>query len=126
MSQGLRLQAVEPTVFFVREGQSLGHVVRVKVDKDGGAGREAALIVRWAQTAARRCGVVEPGETTSTSVRDIREPGAVAFAVEVGGQARDRLACDWAPVRHWENILAHGSHHDLGTPICRATYTPAR
>ena len=114
-SSPLKIAAITPTVFFVRTDEGVKQAVDITL-ANGGEATDAQIAVRFdAQSVSTDLAVVESGEGTHRIyIPDIREPIDVAISLLVEGQVQDQRTMTWAPMRHWEIYMVHGSHHDLG------------
>ncbi len=114
-ASALRLDEIEPTVFFAADGPALRQAVDITLTNDGPP-QHAALAWRVAgheMTAA--LGTVATGRTRHrVLVPDVREPTQVELRLYADGAWRDRRILLWMPTRHWEVHLVQRSHHDLG------------
>jgi len=115
MAQQVRLLSVEPTVFYLRDGEVLRQRVDLIVANEGeevGASIQAradGMEVSWP------LGRVGPGERQCQAfIPDIRSPAEVAFELWAGGTLQEQRTLAWQPGRHWEIHLVHYAHHDLG------------
>ena len=111
----MRIVSVEPTVFFVRDGDILRQLVQVTLDNKGGD-REARLEVRAdGLEEALPLGVVASGTAAYEAyLPDIREPKEVWLGLWAGDTLRDERTLDWEPQKHWKVYLIQYAHHDLG------------
>ena len=85
MTAYLRLKSIEPTVFFVRVGDELRQIVKLKILNRGGAA-EAELRVEFnSKTYHVGIGEVKPGLAEyEVEIPDIRRPAEVKFALFSG------------------------------------------
>ena len=114
MTAYLRLKSIEPTVFFVRVGDELRQIVKLKILNMGGAA-EADLRVEFnSKTYHVWIGKVKPGLAEyEVEIPDIRRPTEVKFVLFSGG-LQDERRLRWKPTRHWRIYIVQESHHDLG------------
>ena len=115
MTEQMRIVSVEPTLFFVRDGDALRQLVRLSLDNSGG--EKNAWLILQAEGLEERVslGTNANGRTEhEIFVRDIRQPTQVLMALWAEGFVQDERALDWEPQKHWEVYLVHYSHHDLG------------
>jgi alpha-mannosidase len=115
MSQNMRIASVEPSVFFVRDGQALRQLVRLQIENSG-AERAAVLHVRAGDVDERLpLGDVPPGTAErEVYLPDLRDPVQLTLGLWAGDALEHAMRLDWRPQRHWEVHLFHYSHHDLG------------
>jgi len=115
MTHEMRIVSIEPTVFFVREGDILRQLVQVTLDNKG-ADREARLGVRASGLEeALPLGVVASGTSTrDVYLPDIQEPREVWLGLWADDVLQDERTMDWQPQKHWEVYLVQYAHHDLG------------
>jgi len=111
----MRMTSLEPTVFFVRDGDALRQLVRIGVDNDG-TEREACLEVRAGGVReVLPLGAIAPGEGVyEVYLPDVRETTGVWLGLQVDGVLQDERETVWQPQKHWDVYLVHYSHHDLG------------
>lgn len=114
MTGTLRIHEVEPTVFFIREGDALRQQVRVTV-ANGASPTVATLTVQGGGVdETLHLQRVGTGETVhEVFIPDLRTPAQLIFALQVGDDVHERQV-DWTPQKHWEIHMVHFSHHDLG------------
>ena len=115
MASSVRIVSVEPSVFFVREGETLRQVVRLALENEGDE-REFYLGVRAeGLEELRPLGSVGAGRVVSeVSFPDIRCPTEVHLSLWTAGVLQDEARIPWKPEKHWEVYLVHYAHHDLG------------
>ncbi|MHB0878930.1 MAG: glycoside hydrolase family 38 N-terminal domain-containing protein [Anaerolineae bacterium] len=115
MSATMKLRAVEPTILFARDGESLRQLVRLSVANAGEA-REAWLRVRLPE--GEQClplGTIATGEGCYDAyLPDMRQPADLSFALWDEGGLQDELTVAWQPQKHWRVHVVQTSHHDLG------------
>ena len=111
----IRIDSIEPTVFFVRAGDVLQQVVDLAV-VNGDAESQATLLVRFdGQETAIPLGPIASGRSEiKVHVPDIRQQTTVWFGLSVSGNVESEMTLDWQPQKHWEVYAVHASHHDLG------------
>jgi hypothetical protein len=109
------IRSVEPTVFFIREGDALRQWVRLTVENRG-PDVAARLEVRAdGVDESLPLGTVSSGETVrEVSLPDIRSPVDVMLGLWADGTLQDQTTVAWSPQRHWEVYLIQYAHHDLG------------
>lgn len=109
------IQKVEPTVFFVRDGNTLRQQVRLTFESAASV-PDATLSVRardvdeWLALPPLGAGLTG----VDVHLPDLRTPQPVTLRLLAAGAIQDEQTVDWQPVRHWEVYLMHFSHHDLG------------
>ena len=115
MAESMRIASVEPTVFFVRDGDALRQLVRLTVENDGRQ-REASLQVRAeGLDESLALGAVSPGKAfCEVSLPDIRRPAEVWLGLWADGMLQDEKRVPWRPAKRWEVYLVQYAHHDLG------------
>ena len=111
----MRMTSIEPTVFFVRDGDALRQLVRIGVD-NAGTQREACLEVRAGGVReVLPLGAIAPGEGVyEVYLPDVQETTGVWLGLQVDGALQDERETVWQPQKHWDVYLVHYSHHDLG------------
>ena len=107
----LRLEAIEPTVFFARTEQGIRRGIDVTVDNGGGVVDAEIHLQAGAQRARSALCAVQPGTSKRrVYVPDIRESIEVAFTLLAGGTSLTEIALPALPA---------GSHqitvHELST-----------
>ena len=114
MTAYLRLESIEPTVFFVRVKEELRQIIKLKILNRGGVA-EADLKVEFdSKTYQVRIGEVKPGLAEyEVEIPDVRRPTEVKFTLFSGG-LQDEKILKWKPTRHWRIYIVQESHHDLG------------
>jgi hypothetical protein len=115
MPEKLRILTIEPTVFFVRDGEALRQQVRVTVDNPGEA-VAASLTVRSENIdVSLTLDRMGSGETVhEVYLPDLRSPAELTFAVHAADYMQGQRTVEWIPQKHWEVHMVHFSHHDLG------------
>jgi alpha-mannosidase len=111
----MHIRTVEPTVFFVRDGDALRQLARVRIGNDR-PGMEASLRVRAEGVdEAVSLGLAPPGEVACEAyLPDIREPTELRIELWTGETLADETTVAWTPQKHWEVHLIQYAHHDLG------------
>jgi len=111
----VRIDSIEPTVFFARQGQGLAQRVRLSLQSDRGC-EQGSLELSGEGIGQRiALGDLPAGVTTiDVYVPDIRQPTPVTWRLWADGAVQDERTVLWRPERHWEVYLVHYSHHDLG------------
>jgi len=114
-SGGLKLVAVEPTVFFVHGDGGLRQLVNCSIDNAGPA-VQASVTVRFGSRQEQiPIEAVCPGtHSYPITIPDIREPMSVEFVLSAAGRTQEARTMEWTPQRHWQIYIVHTSHHDLG------------
>lgn len=115
MSGNLRILNIEPTIFFVQDGDALRQLVRLTVGNSGDA-VAATLTIRTAGVDEPSVlDSVRPGESVhDVYLPDLRSPTQVTFGLQAVGSLQDERTLDWKPQKHWEVHMVHFSHHDVG------------
>ena len=110
----MRILEVEPTVFFVRDGDGLRRLVNVAIES--AASTDAVLRVDGGglDELIRLGGVPGGASQHEVFLPDIRDTVSLRFLVESDGGATDERVIDWTPGRRWEVHLIQFAHHDLG------------
>ena len=110
-----KIVSVSPTVFFVKEKDSLWQQAELVVE-NGAAEQELTIDIK-AGSAQRSLslGKVKPGKTThAILVPDVPTPTSVTCTLKAGDKMLDSQAIDWRPGRHWRIFYVPVTHHDLG------------
>lgn len=110
-----KIVSVSPTVFFVKEKDSLWQQAELVVE-NGAAEQELTIDIK-AGSAQRSLslGKVKPGKTThAILVPDVPTPTSVTCTLKAGDKTLDSQAIDWRPGRHWRIFYVPVTHHDLG------------
>jgi hypothetical protein len=110
-----RILSVSPTVFFVKEKDSLWQQAELVVE-NGAAEQELTIDIK-AGSAQRSLslGKVKPGKTThAILVPDVPAPTSVTCTLKAADKVLDSQAIDWRPGRHWRIFYVPITHHDLG------------
>jgi alpha-mannosidase len=111
----LRIETVEPTVFFVHSEEALCQGADLTLVNNGAAVQAAVEVCLSAHRARFDLGTLSPGtHRERVYVPDIQEPTEAIFTLQVQDQTVAQRAMVWLPQRHWEVYVVHGSHHDLG------------
>ena len=115
MSGHLRFLNIEPTIFFVQNGDALRQRVRLTVENAGDA-VAASLMIRTAGVdESSILNSVRPGESVhDVYIPDLRSPTQVTFSLQTVDILQDERTLDWKPQKHWEIHMVHFSHHDVG------------
>ncbi len=111
----LHINAVKPTLLFVKDGKELLQAVDISIENSGQT-VEAGLDARFGSKERHNTiGAVEPGEGTyRVHVPDFREPLSAEFTLSARGEVQDRRKTDWVPKRHWRVCMIPITHHDFG------------
>ena len=116
----LRINTIEPTVFFIEEKNELLQAVDISIENTEGT-IEASVDVKFGSKERHTdIGKVEQGEDTyRVYVPDICEPMSVEFILKANGSrssltSEDRRKMTWTPQRHWQVCMIPIAHHDLG------------
>jgi hypothetical protein len=107
--------SIEPTCFFVRDGDQLRQLVRVTVAHVA-AEHPLTLRVRC-EAYSEETPLSSPTAGPVTYERylpDLRRPLPVTFQLAAGAEVQDEQTVRWQPQTHWEVHLVHYIHHDLG------------
>lgn len=111
----LRIKAIKPTVFFIKEKQGLLQLVDISVKNPGESLKASVEVKINSQRRHTDIGVAKRGEGRyRVCVPDVREITDVEFTLSASGRMQDRKRITWKPQKHWQVYLAHYSHHDLG------------
>jgi len=111
----LRIKAIKPTVFFVKEKEELLQLVDISVKNPGEFLKASVEVKINSQRRHTDIGVAKRGEGRyRVCVPDVREITDVEFTLSASGRVQDRKRITWKPQKHWQVYLAHYSHHDLG------------
>ncbi len=115
MTQQMRLLSIEPTVFYLRDGDMLRQRVDVVLVNEGEE-VDASIRVRTGSIEASwPLGRVGHGERCCPAfIPDARSPTEMTFELWSGHVLQEQRTVSWQPGRHWEVHLIHYSHHDLG------------
>ena len=115
MANQTRILSVQPTVFFVREGDALRQLIRVGLDNMGDP-TDACLEIRLGgEETAHPLGMISTGAGTyDASVPDIVDPADLWLGLWADGELQDQRTVTWLPQKHWEVYLVQYAHHDLG------------
>ena len=111
----VRLLDVQPTVFHVRDGNSLRQVVDVTVENDGEP-LEADLRVKFGnEETLVKLGKLDKGKSTvQAHVPEIDRETPAEFTLIAEGKPLDNRKTTWQPGRRWEVYFVPVTHHDLG------------
>jgi hypothetical protein len=114
-SSTLRLAFVEPTMFFIKDKETLLRVMEVNIENTAEP-VEASLEVRLdGKQRTTALGEVTKGKKTfRVHIPDIAEPRPVEFILKAKGKVQDRRKSTWQPKRHWQIYIVPITHHDLG------------
>ena len=113
----LRIAAVEPTLFFIRQQNALCQQMRVTIDNPSEPVEAAAIYFEAEGHAPAVCplgGIREGKHAYPLLVPDLRQPAQATFTLRVGDQIHDRHSLAWQPCKHWRVHLVPIAHHDLG------------
>jgi len=115
MTTTIRIESIEPTVFFVREGDNLRQRVLLTLHNQGEA-VGASLELRAEGVAETiPLGIVPGGQTQrDIYLPDIRQPQPVTFRLLASDVLQEERTLPWQPQKHWEVHLIQYAHHDLG------------
>jgi len=111
----LHLGQVQPTVFFVREGDTLLQVAMVEVSNTGIAVEADLAVTVEAKEHETQLGTIPTGASRhEVHVPDISEPTTAELILKTRGVEQDRRSVSWKPQRHWEVYHTPITHHDWG------------
>ena len=115
MAKSMKIVSVEPTVFYIRDGETLRQLVRVGVENSGSE-REATLRVRAdGVEASLSLGRIASGEGSCEAyLPDIRQLVEVGLSLRADDELQDEWRGVWEPQKHWEVHLVQYAHHDMG------------
>ena len=109
----LKLKKVEPTVFFVSEGDELKNVVELTIENIGKEIDASLRVKAGPKTYEVEIGAIAPGEGIyAVNLPDLRQPMELQFIINVAGEIHDNTTISWKPQRHWLVYVIERAHHD--------------
>jgi len=111
----IRINKIEPTVFFIKEKNELLQAVDISIENTEET-VEASVDVKFdSEEKNIVLGKVEKGEGIyRVYVTDVREQVAASFVLKTDGKVQDRREMNWKPGKHWEVYMIPIAHHDFG------------
>lgn len=111
----ITISSIRPTVFFVRENDTLKQMVDICTSNAERVDNLSLKLTYGGGEFDVSLGDFEPGErSTRVPIPDIRESVPVKFSLYSGGELQDETEMQWKPGKHWTTYLVQVSHHDLG------------
>ncbi len=112
----LKLDSIEPTVFFVLEDNILTQLGVATINNPS---QEEVKITLQPQVSGKNIkpvsATVPKGKTTvKFAFPDIDKPTPASFILTVKGKQHDRRTMTWQPQRKWDVYFIPITHHDLG------------
>lgn len=106
---------VEPTVFFIREHETLKQLVKIFILNNLKTTELQLEIIVGKWNYSMNLGKVVKGEYSfDIYLPDINTPTAAELILKSGGKIWDKYKFEMYPQRHWEVFMVPISHHDLG------------
>nr|MDO8133973.1 glycoside hydrolase family 38 C-terminal domain-containing protein [Candidatus Njordarchaeum guaymaensis] len=109
----LKLEKVEPTVFFLREKDELRQLVELTIRNEG---KEIEANIEVQADSVRHVtsiGRVETGTGIyKVPILDIQQSTTVRFRLYAAGELQDESSLAWKPQRHWLVYVIQRAHHD--------------
>jgi len=113
--QKVKLEQINPTIFFRKSGAGLEQAVDIKISSDSPLKNVVLKAGYENQTFSREIKELKPGlQNIRLYFPDIRDRVKINFNLVCSGKKIDEKIVEWRPQRHWQIYLVHGSHHDLG------------
>ena len=111
----LRIDKIEPTVFFIKEENELLQAVHITIENSEET-IEASVDVNFDSKSRRMLleKVEHSLKTYRVYVPDVREPVSAEFILAVDGKVQDQRKMTWKPKKHWEVCMIPITHHDFG------------
>ncbi|MBN1422692.1 MAG: hypothetical protein JXP34_28205 [Planctomycetes bacterium] len=111
----VRISAIEPTVFFVRERGALRQRARLVIENASDEIDVGVEIAAGSERSVVNLGPAARGESAfEVSVPALSASTPIEFSLTARGKARDRRVVDWSPGRRWRVFFVPITHHDLG------------
>lgn len=111
----LRIKAIKPTVFFIKEREGLLQATDISIENTGRSLKASVEVKIGSQRRCTDVGMIKQGEGKYRAyIPDVQEITDVEFILLANKKVQDRKRITWKPQKHWQVYLAHYSHHDLG------------
>jgi len=109
----LRIERVDPTLFFVREKDEFKQLVELTILNEGKETQASLEVKTDSKVYVTSVGRVDTGTAIyKVPIPDIQQPTNVMFRLHAVGELQDETSITWKPQRHWLVYVIQRAHHD--------------